>query len=116
MNFPPYMWIYFAEFGTLAIVFLALTFWTWIKTTRLTKGPLKRALLWNMAGYVALFTALWFACGIGGPPGNLLSTDPSLQNPTVAGGAAMAGMFFSVVGWILLWVGMRNMLKVVSSK
>lgn len=120
MNFPPYfapwMWAYFAFFGTLAIVFLALTFWTWMKSTRLTKGTLKRALVWNMAGFVALFSGGWFACGIGGPPGNLLSTDPSMQNPTLAGAAAMAGMFFSVVGWVLLWVAMRTMLKAVEAK
>src|SRR3972149_2482674 len=116
VEFPAWMWMYFALLGSLAILFVALTFWAWLKTTRLTSGSLKRALRWQVGGYATLFAAVWFACGIGGPPGNLLSTEDSLRNIEAATGAALAGMFFSVVGWVLLWMAMRIMLKSIETK
>lgn len=114
MNFPAYypawMWSYFAAFGTVSLALVALIFWNWMKSRRMTKGGLRQALLWNMWGYAAEFTAAWFACGIGAGPGFLLSTDASMHNPTLAAGAAMASMFFGTAGWGLLLVGMRKML------
>jgi hypothetical protein len=110
-EYPAWMWAYFAVLGSLAILFVTLTFWAWLKTTRLTSGLLKRALRWQVGGYASLFAAVWFACGIGGPPGNLLSPEINFHNTEAATGAALAGMLFSVIGWVLLWIAMRLLLK-----
>lgn len=110
-HFPAWMFLYFAFFGTVALVLVAMIFWTWMKTTRLTAGPLRSALAWNAVGNIFTFSAAWFACGIGAGPGNLLSTDPALHQPFLAICAAVAGMFCSVVGWACLLVGIRKILK-----
>jgi hypothetical protein len=109
-HFPAWMYLYFATFGSLALILLTLVFWTWMKVNHLAKGYLHSALKWNAAGYVLLFTASWFACGIGAGPGNLLSLDASMHNPFLASMAAVAGMLASVAGWALLLVGQRKIL------
>ena len=110
-EFPAWMFLYFASFGTIALILISLIYWTWMKTTRLTAGALRSGLAWNALGTSLLFSATWFACGIGAGPGNLLSSDPSIQRPFLGGAAAVAGMFCSVAGWACLLVGIRTILK-----
>lgn len=110
-EFPAWMFLYFASFGTIALVLVSLIFWTWMKTTRLSAGALRSGLGWNAVGTSLLFSATWFACGIGAGPGNLLSSDPSIHRPFLAGAAAVAGMFCSVGGWACLFVGIRRIHK-----
>ena len=109
-HFPAWMYLYFAAFGTAAIVLLSLVFWNWMKVNRLSKGYLRTALKWNALGYVFMFVAAWFACGIGAGPGNLLSSDASMHNPFLASMSAVSGMFASVAGWVCLLVGQRKLL------
>jgi hypothetical protein len=115
MNLPDYfsswMFLYFAIFGTAALVLVALLFRTWMKVNRLANGYLRTALKWNSAGYFFMFCAAWFACGIGAGPGNLLSLDVSMHNPFLATMAALSGMFMSVAGWMCLLAGQRKLLK-----
>lgn len=110
-EFPAWMFLYFATLGTTALVLIALIFRTWIQTTRLTRGSLRKGLAWIAAGIVFTFSATWFACGIGAGPGNLLSPDLAVHRPFLAGAAAVAGMLNSVIGWGCLLVGMRTILK-----
>jgi hypothetical protein len=105
------MFLYFASLGTLALGLVAALFWTWMKSLRLSRGSLRAALQWNAAGYALLFTAVWFACGIGAGPGFLLSTDPAMHRPMLAAAAASAGMFCSVLGWGCLLIGQRRLLR-----
>jgi CDP-diglyceride synthetase len=115
MNLPPHfsgwMYLFFAFFGSASLVLVILVFWNWMKVNRLVKGTIQSALKWNAGGYVWLFVANWFACGIGAGPGNLLSTDPAMHNAFLASMAAVSGMFASVVGWICLLVGQRKLLR-----
>ena len=110
-HFPAWMSLYFAAFGSTALVLVALVFWTWMKVNRAASGQLRTALKWNAVGYVFLFIAQWFACGIGAGPGNLLSLDTSMHNPFLASMAAVSGMFTSVAGWVCLLAGQRKLLK-----
>jgi hypothetical protein len=109
--FPGWMFLYFAAFGTIALALVALIFWTWMRITRLANGFLRVALKWNIVGYIFMFCASWFACGIGGGPGNLLSTDPSMHNPFLASMSAVSGMFASVVGWTCLLISQLKLLS-----
>ncbi len=79
--------------------------WNWLRFHSVAQGPLHSAAQWSMIGYMFLFTAAWFGCGIGGPPGNMLSADVAAQNQSVAIGAAMLSIFFSVPGWACVLVG-----------
>lgn len=109
--FPTWLFLYFTSLGTVALVLVALLFWTWLRTTRFSAGPLRSALAWMVAGFVFVLSAAWFACGVGAGPGFLLSTDASMHQPFLATAAAVAGMFSSVVGWVCLLVGFRKILK-----
>jgi hypothetical protein len=116
VHFPAWMYLYFATFGSIALILLALVFWTWIKVNRLAQGDLRTALKWNAVGYVFLFIAQWFACGIGAGPGNLLSLDASMHNPFLASMSAVSGMFASVSGWVCLLVGQHKLLEGLDKK
>ena len=73
-HFPEWMYLYFAVFGSTALILVTLVFWTWMKVNHAASGQLRAALKWNAVGYGFLFIASWFACGIGAGPGNLLSS------------------------------------------
>lgn len=120
MNFPishpVWMFLYFGTFGTAGAVLFTLTIWYWMKAHALAQGPLRSALKWNAFGYMFLFFAAWFACGIGGPPGNLLSADPAIPNLYAGTGSALLSMFFSVPGWALVMVGQRKTVQAAKER
>ena len=53
-----------------------------------------------------LFIAAYFACGIGGPPGSLLSHDQLTHDLEAAYDSALLSIFFSVPGWACVFVAM----------
>jgi hypothetical protein len=115
MNFPLthplWMWLYFGFFGTAGIIFFTLTVWSWAKYRALLDTTGRSAALWSGLGFMFLFFAQWFACGIGGPPGNMLSPDPLAHNSFGALGAASLSMFFSVPGWVCVFISQKKLLK-----
>lgn len=115
MNFPVshpiWMWLYFGTFGTLGVILFSLVVWQGMKVHTLVKGHMRSAARWSMVGYMFLFLGLWFACGIGGPPGNMLSSDPTTHNLSAATGAATLSMFFSVPGWASVLMSLRRMMR-----
>jgi hypothetical protein len=102
------MWLYFGLFGSAGVLLFSLVAWNWMKLHARLSGRMRSAARWSMIGCVSLFFAGWFACGIGGPPGNLLSAQASTHSPGAALGAAALSMFFSVPGWGCLMVGLRK--------
>ncbi|MGA9349200.1 MAG: hypothetical protein WBW48_10405 [Anaerolineae bacterium] len=115
MNFPLthplWIWLYFGTFGTTGLILFTLLVWNGMKYHALVHGCQRLAARWSLLGYMFLFFAAWFACGIGGPPGNMLSSDPTAQNPLTAVGAAILSMFFSVLGWACVLVSQRKILR-----
>lgn len=118
MNFPithpTWMWLYFGLFGSAGTVLFILTVWHVARLRTISDQKWRSALRLNLFGYMFLFIASWFACGIGGPPGNLLSADLSSHSDTGALGAAALAMFFSLPGWGFLWLGYRSMVRGVT--
>jgi len=119
MNFPlshpTWMWLYFGIFGTLGIILFILVIWNWMKYHAIVQGNLRSVARWSAVGYMFIFFAEWFACGIGGPPGNLLSTDIAQHNLFGAVGAASLAMFFSVPGWACILISQWKLLKEAQS-
>ena len=115
-NVPAWIFLYFSIFGSIALILVALIFWLWIKVNRAARGYMRTALKWNIVGYIFMFCASWFACGVGWGPGYLLSTDPSMHNPFLATMSAVSGMFASVAGWVCLLVGQRKLLGGLDGK
>ncbi|MCK4429782.1 MAG: hypothetical protein KAW19_00620 [Candidatus Aminicenantes bacterium] len=120
MNFPAshplWMWLYFGVFGSAGVILFALIVWNWMKLLKLAEGYLRSASKWSMIGYMFLFFAAWFACGIGGSPGNLLSTNPDTHYLTGAIYAAVLAMFFSVPGWLCVLIGQRKLLRGIQTE
>jgi hypothetical protein len=110
MNFPTWVWLYFGSFGSLGAVLFTLVVWTWLKIHVSAEGSLRSAAKWNMVGLMFLFVAAYFACGIGGPPGSLLSAEPSSHDLETAYDSAILAIFLSAPGWACMLVGMRKML------
>ena len=108
---PTWMWLYFGIFGTAGTILFTLVIWSWLRVHSVAKGALRSALKWSVIGCMFLFFGAWFACGLGGPPGNTLSPDPAMHNQEYAVVSAVLSMFFSVPGWALILVGMRKMIK-----
>jgi D-serine dehydratase len=79
-----------------------------MKFLRLAEGSQRSAAKWNMVGLMFLFVAAYFACGIGGPPGGLLSQDQTTHDLSSAYDSAMLSIFFSVPGWTCVLVGIRK--------
>ena len=115
LSHPIWIWLYFGTFGTLGAVLFTLVIWHWMKVHALAKGFMRSAGKWSVVGYMFLFFAAWFACGIGGPPGNMLSSDPTAYNLSAATGAAILSMFFSVPGWASLLISQRTMIRGLQS-
>jgi len=119
MNFPAshptWMWLYFGTFGTLEAVLFTLVVWHWMKVHALVKGLMRSAAKWSVVGYMFLFFAAWFACGVGGPPGNMLSSNPTAHNLSAAISAATLSMFFSVPGWACVLMSQRMMMRGLQS-
>ena len=110
MSFPSWVWLYFGTFGTAGAVLFTLTVWTWMKLLKLAEGSQRSAAKWNMVGLMFLFVAAYFACGIGGPPGGLLSHDQTTHDLSSAYDSAMLSIFFSVPGWTCVLVGIRKLM------
>lgn len=115
MNFPTshplWMWLYFGIFAIIGMVLFILTVWNWMEGYKLSSGPMRTAARWSGFGYMFLFFGQWFSCGIGAPPGNLLSPDPATHSSLHALLSAALSIFFSVPGWACLLISSRKMLR-----
>jgi len=115
MNFPTshpdWMWLYFGFFAISGMVLFILAIWSWMKVYKLSKGTFRTAIRWSGFGYMFLFFGQWFACGIGAPPGNLLSLDITTHSIEHASLSAALSIFFSIPGWVCILISLRKMLQ-----
>ncbi len=98
MSYPDWMWLYFGGFGTAGSILYTLVVWYWLKIHALAKGSLRSAAKWNIIGFLFLFLGAWFACGMVGPPGNMLSRNPAEYNINLATFLAIISIFLSIPG------------------
>jgi hypothetical protein len=116
MSFPNWVWLYFGAFGTIGALLYTLVVWYWMKVHSKAAGWLRSAAKWNMLGLMFLFVAAYFACGIGGPPGSMLSSDQLTHDIEAAYDSALLAIFFSVPGWACVLVGTRKLLQGIRSQ
>ncbi|MBU0671375.1 MAG: hypothetical protein ABH835_04375 [Patescibacteria group bacterium] len=120
MNFPTshpdWMWLYFGFFAILGMILFILVIWTWMKAYKLSRGPLRTTAIWSAFGYMFIFFGQWFACGIGAPPGNLLSSDISTHNTLYASVTAALSIFFSIPGWACILLAQKKTLQFFDKK
>ena len=115
MNFPTshpvWMWLYFGIFAISGMVLFILVIWNWTKVYKLSDGPLRSATKLSVFGFMFLFFGQWFACGIGAPPGNMLSSDIATHSVEHAVLSAALSIFFSIPGWVCILISQRKMLQ-----
>jgi len=116
MSFPNWVWLYFGTFGTIGALLYTLVVWYWMKVHSEAAGWLRSAAKWNMLGLMFLFVAAYFACGIGGPPGSLLSSDQLTHDIEAAYDSALLGILLSVPGWACVLVGFRKLFQGIRSQ
>jgi hypothetical protein len=115
MSFPTWVWLYFGSLGTVGAVLYSLIVWYWMRIHASAARATRVVATWNMVGLMFLFVAAYFACGIGGPPGGLLSPDASTHAIDAAYDSALLSIFFSVPGWACVCVGMCKTLRGIRS-
>jgi hypothetical protein len=93
------MWLYFGGLSSVGLVIYCLISWRLTRLYAASTGNLRSAIRFALFGATFMFLALWFACGIGGPPGNMLSADPTAHSFEFALNAALGSTFFSVPAW-----------------
>lgn len=108
---PILVYAYFGTFGTVGTILFVLVARSWMEYHAMADHRQRSALRWSMVGYMFLFFASWFACGIGGPPGNLLRSDSAAHNLSAGLGAGILSMFFSLPGWACVLVSQRKLLR-----
>jgi len=105
---PDWMWLYFGGLASVGLILFCLVSWELTKLYGRLSGRMRSAARWAMFGVTFMFLALWFACGIGGPPGNMLSADPATHSMEFALNAAVGSTFFSVPAWACLFVAVKK--------
>jgi hypothetical protein len=111
MSSPAWVWLYFGAFGTVGAVLYTLVAWCWMKLHSRASGSLRSTAKWSMVALMFLFIAAYFACGIGSPPGSLLSPEQSTHDLEAAYDSALLAIFFSVPGWACALVSMTKLLQ-----
>ncbi len=105
---PTWMWFYFGGLNSVGLTLYVAVAWQLTKSYAASQGRVRSAARWAMFGSAFMFLALWFACGIGGPPGNMLSTDVATHSLEFATNAAVGATLFSVPAWGCLLVALRK--------
>ena len=112
MNYPAthpvWMWLYFGGLSSVGLIVYVAIAWRLTTVYAAAEGRVRSAARWAMFGSAFMFLALWFACGIGGPPGNMLSSDVATHSLEFATNAALGSAFFSVPAWGCLLVALMG--------
>lgn len=91
--------------GGLILTLFLLTLWFWTKKHSSLEGPAKTASILQLAGYVFFLVAMWYICGLLGPPVYLLNTDKVAEFGSLPKGHAEAVkvLIYFILGWLFLF-------------
>ena len=91
--------------GVVMSLFL-ITLWFWTKRRPLLEGSARTAADFQLVGYVFFVVALWYLCGLLGPPAYLLNTDKVQQFGSLQGAQAQAVKIFIyfILGWLFTFL------------
>ena len=105
-------WFFGITGFVLTLLFLGIV-WYWMKYGAVEEGEMKTAANLKMLGYMFLISAVWFMCGVLGPPGSALRPEMVLKYGTLdtAIFTAYMLMVFLLVGFLLIFLGQRKACK-----
>ena len=99
--------------GVLVMALFLITVWFWTKRRPMLEGAAGTAADLQLAGYVFFLVAMWYLCGLLGPPVYLLNTDKVQQFATlqVAQAEAVKILIYVILGWLCLALSHYKSLK-----
>jgi hypothetical protein len=92
--------------GVLVMVLFLITVLFWAKRRPLLEGSAGTAADFQLVGYVFFLVAMWYLCGLLGPPNYLLNTDKVQQFDTLqnAQAEALKILIYFIFGWLFLFL------------
>lgn len=97
-HYPPL----YAIGGTLIMLFFFGVLWFWAKERKTLERKTATTADLKMVGYVFLFLAVWFTCGISSEPWYKAFEG---QHPSLGGADPIAIQITFVLGWLFLFMG-----------
>ncbi len=92
--------------GGLIMTLFLITLWFWTKRRPLLEGSARTAADFQLVGYVFFLVAMWYICGLLGPPAYLLNTDKVQQFGSLQGAQAEAVkiLIYFILGWLFTFL------------
>ncbi len=106
-SFPLSQWILFGTLGTICSILFTVILWRWYKTGQSQAGsePYSN---FTFLGLAFLYASGLICCGICGPPGYALSSNPALVNKEWIFRACFLSLTFSILAWTLMLIGQKK--------
>ena len=99
--------------GGLILALFLIIVWFWTKRFLLLEGSARTAAGFQLAGYVFFLVAMWYLCGLLGPPVYLLNTDKVQQFGSLrsAHAEAVKILIYFILGWLSLFLSHYKLRK-----
>lgn len=96
--------------GTTSSILVSVVLWRWI-SSGIKYNKSEPFSSFTTFGYIFLFASGLVCCGIAGPPGYALSSDPSLVSKEWIFRASMLSNVFAAIGWASILIGQAKTIK-----
>ena len=92
--------------GGLIMALFLITLWFWTKRRPLLEGSARTAADFQLVGYVFFLVAMWYLCGLLGPPAYLLNTEKVQQFGSLQGAQSQAVkiLAYLIFGWLFTFL------------
>lgn len=109
-SYPALTWVLMGGLGTISSILVSIVLWRWISSGMKFKNS-EPTSSYTTFGLIFLYASGLVCCGIAGPPGYALSSDPSLVSREWIFRASMLSNVFAVVGWASILIGQARTIK-----
>lgn len=109
-SYPIVTWVVMGGLGCLSSLVFSLFAWRWITSGQQYSFSEPRS-NWSFLGFCFMFASGLLCCGIAGPPGYALSSNPELISQDWIWRAALMANIFALLAWVLLLIGQSRVIK-----
>ena len=109
-SFPVSIWVMMGTLGTICSILFTVLIYRWVRSGQKFPRSVPYS-NYSILGYMFLFASGLICCGIAGPPGYALSSDPNLVSKEWILRASGLSNFLAVLGWTFAVIGQRNTLR-----
>jgi len=109
-SFPVPIWVVMGTLGTISSILFTVLIYRWVRSGQKFPRSVPYS-NYSILGYMFLFASGLICCGIAGPPGYALSSDPNLVSKEWILRASGLSNSLAVLGWAFAVIGQRNTLR-----